>query len=165
MPTTTWADARRRARRASKTPTQTSSNTPAQVEGAPLTAAARRLGDTCEGLVNPNMDGPCVDGFPNGWIRHGTNALGECVDGGDDEYYDLSNSRPAESIRQELPPGSVWGAGTTIEISQEELGLLAGVSRQVVNRALRALEEEGLLKAEHGRITVVDAGALSHYES
>ncbi|MBY8917774.1 Crp/Fnr family transcriptional regulator [Nitratireductor rhodophyticola] len=56
-------------------------------------------------------------------------------------------------------------AGTTIEISQEELGLLAGVSRQVVNRALRALEDEGLLKAEHGRITVVDAGALSHYES
>ena len=88
--------------------------TPAQVEGSP--PRARRLDGACEGLVNPNMDGPCVDGFPNGWIRHGTNAVGDCVDGGDDEYYDLSNSRPAESIRQELPPGSVWGAVTTIEI-------------------------------------------------
>ncbi|WP_367718006.1 Crp/Fnr family transcriptional regulator [Nitratireductor sp. GISD-1A_MAKvit] len=55
-------------------------------------------------------------------------------------------------------------AGSTVEISQEELGLLAGVSRQVVNRALQALEHEGLLKAEHGRITVVDANALSRYE-
>ena len=34
-----------------------------------------------------------------------------------------------------------------------------------LTRMLRAMEEEGLLKAEHGRITVVDAGALSHYES
>ena len=115
MPTTTWADARRRARRASKTPTQTSSNTPAQVEGSP--AVARRLGDTCEGLVNPNMDGPCVDGFPNGWGRHGTRAAGDCVDTGDDEIYDLSNSRPQESIGQELPAGSVRGAGTTVEIT------------------------------------------------
>ena len=51
-----------------------------------------------------------------------------------------------------------------IEISQEELGLLAGVSRQVVNRSLQELEEEGMLRAEHGRITVVDLEALSNYE-
>ncbi|MCR4264931.1 Crp/Fnr family transcriptional regulator [Nitratireductor sp. ZSWI3] len=56
-------------------------------------------------------------------------------------------------------------AGNEIEISQEELGLLAGVSRQVVNRSLRDLEEEGLLKAAHGRITIVDAEALSRYGS
>ncbi|EKF18202.1 Crp/Fnr family transcriptional regulator [Nitratireductor pacificus] len=56
-------------------------------------------------------------------------------------------------------------AGNEIQISQEELGLLAGVSRQVVNRSLRLLEDEGLLKAEHGRITIVDADALSRYGS
>jgi len=91
--------------------------TPAQVKGSP--AVARRLGGTCEGLVNPGLDGPCVDGFPNGWVRHGTYAQGVCVDAGDDEYYDLSNSRPAEAVRQELPAGSVWGAGTTVEIRAE----------------------------------------------
>src|SRR5690606_6749388 len=37
-------------------------------------------------------------------------------------------------------------AGPAIEISQEELGLLVGVSRQVVNRSLQELEEEGLVK-------------------
>ncbi|EKF42458.1 Crp/Fnr family transcriptional regulator [Nitratireductor indicus] len=56
-------------------------------------------------------------------------------------------------------------AGNEIEISQEELGLLAGVSRQVVNRSLRVLEEKGLLRAEHGRIMIVDAEALSRYGS
>lgn len=55
------------------------------------------------------------------------------------------------------------GSGSFIEISQEELGLLAAVSRPVVNRSLQALEEEGLLRVEHGRITVFDVGALASY--
>jgi CRP/FNR family cyclic AMP-dependent transcriptional regulator len=53
---------------------------------------------------------------------------------------------------------------STVEISQEELGLLAGVSRQVANRSLLELEEEGVLRVEHGRITVIDLKALSGYE-
>lgn len=53
--------------------------------------------------------------------------------------------------------------GPDLEISQEELGLLAGVSRQVVNRSLQELEEEGLLIVRHGRITPVDIDALTRY--
>ena len=52
---------------------------------------------------------------------------------------------------------------TEIEISQEELGLLAGVSRPVVNKALQELEDEGLLRVEHGRITVFDLEKLSRF--
>jgi CRP-like cAMP-binding protein len=50
-----------------------------------------------------------------------------------------------------------------IEITQDELALLAGVSRQVVNRSLRALEEEGLLRVEHGRINVFGVERLANY--
>jgi CRP-like cAMP-binding protein len=50
-----------------------------------------------------------------------------------------------------------------IEITQEELALLAGVSRQVVNKSLQALEQEGLLRVEHGRIDVRDAVRLGDY--
>jgi CRP/FNR family transcriptional regulator, cyclic AMP receptor protein len=50
-----------------------------------------------------------------------------------------------------------------IEITQEELALLAGVSRQVVNKSLQALELEGLLRVEHGRIDVLDAARLGDY--
>jgi CRP-like cAMP-binding protein len=51
-----------------------------------------------------------------------------------------------------------------IELAQEELALLAGLSRQVVNRCLAELEEEGLLRAGHGRIAVLDKEALAAYE-
>jgi DNA-binding GntR family transcriptional regulator len=50
-----------------------------------------------------------------------------------------------------------------VEISQEELGLLANVSRQVVNRSLQELEEEGLLKVGHGRIVALDIPGLMLY--
>lgn len=50
-----------------------------------------------------------------------------------------------------------------IEITQEELALLAGVSRPVANRSLQALEEEGLLRVEHGRIVVADVERLGDY--
>jgi CRP-like cAMP-binding protein len=50
-----------------------------------------------------------------------------------------------------------------IEISQEELGLLAGLSRAVVNRSLHELEEEGLLTVSHGRIRPHDIPALAVY--
>lgn len=56
-------------------------------------------------------------------------------------------------------------AGPAVEISQEELGLLAGVSRQSVNRSLQELEEEGLLTVEHGRITPLDIPALTTYDA
>lgn len=55
--------------------------------------------------------------------------------------------------------------GSSIEISQEELALLAGVSRQIVNRSLQELEEEGLLRTDHGRITVIDCPSLGRYEA
>lgn len=54
-------------------------------------------------------------------------------------------------------------AGPAVEINQEELGLLVGVSRQVVNRCLQELQEEGLLKVEHGCITPLDIRALTTY--
>lgn len=56
-------------------------------------------------------------------------------------------------------------AGPAVEISQEELGLLVGVSRQVVNRCLQELQEEGLLKIEHGRITPIDIATLTTYDA
>lgn len=56
-------------------------------------------------------------------------------------------------------------AGPAVEINQEELGLLVGVSRQVVNRCLQELQEEGLLKVEHGRITPLNIQALTTYDA
>ena len=52
---------------------------------------------------------------------------------------------------------------THLEISQEELGSLAGISRQRVNRALHMLEAAGLLKVQYGVIAVLDVKGLRNY--
>ena len=53
--------------------------------------------------------------------------------------------------------------GRSLDISQEELGLIAGLSRQVANRALQILEAEGLLKITQASLTPLDLPALSRY--
>lgn len=50
-----------------------------------------------------------------------------------------------------------------LEISQEEIGLLSGISRQMANKSLQILEKKGILRVEHGGITVLDLERLARY--
>jgi CRP-like cAMP-binding protein len=50
-----------------------------------------------------------------------------------------------------------------LDISQEEIGLLSGISRQMANKSLQILESKGLLRVERGGITVLDLKRLAHY--
>ncbi|WP_439498024.1 Crp/Fnr family transcriptional regulator [Bosea sp. (in: a-proteobacteria)] len=52
----------------------------------------------------------------------------------------------------------------TLAISQEELGLLAGMSRQVANQGLAKLAGLGLLEVGHGSITILNLERLARYE-
>jgi CRP-like cAMP-binding protein len=54
--------------------------------------------------------------------------------------------------------------GKHIEITQEELALLAGVSRQIANKCLITLEADGLLVTERGGIRIVNLERLASYE-
>jgi CRP/FNR family cyclic AMP-dependent transcriptional regulator len=53
--------------------------------------------------------------------------------------------------------------GMHLEITQEEIGLLSGMSRQVANKSLKILESKGLLRVERGGITILDLKRLSRY--
>jgi len=55
------------------------------------------------------------------------------------------------------------GVGDHLEISQEELGLLSGMSRQMANRSLKTLEQAGLVRVEHDGVTVLDLEGLKHF--
>ena len=55
------------------------------------------------------------------------------------------------------------GAERQVQISQEELGYLAGISRQRVNQSLKLLEEKGLIHIEYGRIHVLDVPTLARF--
>lgn len=50
-----------------------------------------------------------------------------------------------------------------LEITQDELALLATVSRQIVNRSLQELAQEGLVAVEHGSILIRDLERLRSY--
>lgn len=50
-----------------------------------------------------------------------------------------------------------------LKLSQKEVGLLSGVSRQRTNAALHELEREGLLRIEFGGLTVLDLPGLRSY--
>jgi len=50
-----------------------------------------------------------------------------------------------------------------IQISQEELGYLAGASRQRVNRALQVLAGAGLIEVDYGLVTVLNLNGLRGY--
>jgi len=57
------------------------------------------------------------------------------------------------------------GSDRHIEIKQEEVANLAGLSRQRCNQALSRLKEAGLVRLEYGGITLMDLGLLDRMAS
>ena len=53
----------------------------------------------------------------------------------------------------------------TLTISQEELGMLAGISRQMANQGLAKLAALGLIELGHGSVTILDIERLARYEA
>ena len=72
-------------------------------------------------------------------------------------------ARVARNLAWLFNPVLYPDVGSHIQITQEELALLAGVSRQIANRALQQLEGAGLVRLERGGITVFDVGTLAGY--
>lgn len=54
-----------------------------------------------------------------------------------------------------------WQGRRRLVLSQEELGHLVGLSRQTVNRALKSMEQQGLVSLALGRVTMLDEQALT----
>lgn len=50
-----------------------------------------------------------------------------------------------------------------LDLSQEELGCLSGMSRQAVNRTLPLLEQRGLIRLRSGRVHAVDHAAVDAF--
>lgn len=73
------------------------------------------------------------------------------------------DARVAQALALMFNPHLHPITSTRLEISQEELGSLAGISRQRVNRALHLLEAASLLKVEYGSIVILDVKGLREY--
>ena len=73
------------------------------------------------------------------------------------------DARVARSLAALFNPVLYPAMGADVQISQEEIGYLAGVSRQRVNQALHVLESSGLLKVEYGGIRILDLDGLRNF--
>lgn len=71
-----------------------------------------------------------------------------------------TDARLARCLASMFNPVLYPGNSLELKISQEEIGLLAGVSRQRVNQALRTLEDARLLRIDYGSITILDLPGL-----
>jgi CRP/FNR family transcriptional regulator, cyclic AMP receptor protein len=73
--------------------------------------------------------------------------------------------RVARCVAQLFNPILYPGIDRKIEVSQEEIGYLSGISRQRVNQALQTLQQAGLLRAEYGAIVIEDLEGLRQYDN
>ena len=78
------------------------------------------------------------------------------------EYYRLlgPDARVARCIAELYNPLLYPGNRPELQISQEELGYLCGISRQRANKALGTLAAAGLLQSHYGGIRILDLAGL-----
>lgn len=74
-----------------------------------------------------------------------------------------ATGRVARAVAIMFNPVLYPDSGRHLDLTQEELGLLAGVSRPTANQAIRQLQEQGLLRPEYGGITILDLERLKTY--
>ena len=73
------------------------------------------------------------------------------------------DARVARCVAVQFNPVLYPGMDARVEVSQEEIGHLAGISRQRVNQALQTLQQARLLRVEYGSIVIEDLDGLRRY--
>lgn len=68
--------------------------------------------------------------------------------------------RVARNLAALFNPALFPGVGQMLRITQQELAYLVGLSRQRVNEALAALQEQGIIRVEYGGVRILDLQAL-----
>ena len=74
-----------------------------------------------------------------------------------------ATARLARSIASMFNPILYPDLSRHLEITQEEIGALTGISRPNANQCLKRLEKQGLLRLQYGGVTVGDLDGLRRY--
>ena len=79
------------------------------------------------------------------------------------ERLEVAETRVARCLAWLFNPVLYPGVGLRLELTQQEIGYLSGVSRQRVNHALAIMAGAGLLEVSYGAVQVLDLAALQRY--
>lgn len=103
-------------------------------------------------------------GFNHFLVRQFNERLGQFIALVEHERTMDAPARLARTVAWLFNPVLYPEPGAHLDLSQEEIGLLSGLSRQSANKALKILERENLLSIERGGITVLDLPRLARYD-
>lgn len=81
------------------------------------------------------------------------------------ERLEVAETRVARCLAWLFNPVLYPGVGARLALTQQEIGYLAGVSRQRVNRALQILQAAGILQVAYGNVHVLDLAALERFRA
>jgi CRP-like cAMP-binding protein len=97
----------------------------------------------------------------SGWLINQLNArLGHFIAMVQSLRLNDTKAQVAYCLASLFNPDLYPGTTRQLEISQEEIGRLSGVSRQIANRALHEMQDAGILRIGYGSIEVLDLPAL-----
>lgn len=102
-------------------------------------------------------------GFSRFLVRQLNERLGQFIATTEYERLHDPKARVARQLSWLCNPVLNPHVGERIEITQDEVALLATVSRPLVSRSLQELVQEQLIAVEHGAITIRNAGKLGSY--
>ncbi|MBN8534029.1 MAG: Crp/Fnr family transcriptional regulator [Rhizobiales bacterium] len=103
-------------------------------------------------------------GFNRFLVRQLNERLGQFMGLVENDRMLDSPSRIARSLAFLFNPELHPAVGLELAISQEEIGLLSGLSRQVTNRSLKVLEEAGVIRVERGVVSIRSWADLIRYQ-
>jgi CRP-like cAMP-binding protein len=81
------------------------------------------------------------------------------------ERLEVAETRVARCLAWLFNPVLYPNAGSRLDLSQQEIGYLAGVPRQRVNRALKLMSDAGLITVCYGAIEVLNLPALEKFKA
>ncbi|OYU49693.1 MAG: Crp/Fnr family transcriptional regulator [Rhizobiales bacterium PAR1] len=102
-------------------------------------------------------------GFNRFLVRQFNERLGQFIGQVENDRMLDATGRVARALAYLFNPMTNPGVGCHLAITQEEVGLLSGLSRQVTNQSLKVLETAGVLRAERGGIAIRDWRDLAKY--
>jgi CRP/FNR family transcriptional regulator, cyclic AMP receptor protein len=105
-------------------------------------------------LLDTNLD------FNHFIIDHLNERLAQFMGMVETDRIDDPRIKLARSILSLFNPVLYPGMGSALQVSQQELGELAGLSRQRTNAAIKDLEEARLVQASYGSLLIMDLQAL-----
>lgn len=102
-------------------------------------------------------------GFNRFLVHQFNERLGQFIGQVENDRMLDATGRVARTLASVFNPRLNPGVGNHLQITQEEIGLLSGLSRQVTNQSLKVLEGAGILQAERGGVTIGDWTELGRY--